>query len=217
MKKNVKYDKGFEVLFSLVTKAVCSFEGRKNENNVNIVIKEDSILILSIENTPANWQIESLYVTENGYFPIQGNYWICHNMKDLLNEARKKIKERKQEDIKKKNKRYEEVKPEVKDQYTVGAILEDQWGWEQTNVDFYCIVKRQEQWITVLPMTKNTESEGNMTSKCKAENIDFSTKPIRRRVHSHNGKETGFSIRNYSGGGWCSLWDGVKSTETHYA
>lgn len=109
--------------------------------------------------------------------------------------------------------------PQVSETYTVGAILYDSWGYEQTNIDYYCIIERKGEWVKVLPMKRNTQSGGalSMTTIEAPSEIDYSKTPIRKKVKTFNGKESGFSFRDYSGGGWCSLWDGKPKTASHYA
>lgn len=110
------------------------------------------------------------------------------------------------------------IQPQILDTYQPGAILVDSWGWEQTNIDFYCIVARKGDWLTVLPMKKHTSPEiGFMTNEETPLHVDHTAKPIRKKVKAWSGQETGFSFRNYSGGGWCSLWKGKPVTSTHYA
>lgn len=114
---------------------------------------------------------------------------------------------------------YKNVSPVHSDKFEVGAILTDSWGWEQTNIDFYCIVKRAGLWITVLPMSKKTSEEiGFMTNHELPGEINFCADPQRKKLKTDaHGKDYGFSFRDYAGGGWCRLWDGQKETSTHYA
>lgn len=115
---------------------------------------------------------------------------------------------------------FKDVLPEKSDLFEVGAILTDSYGWEQTNIDFYCIVKRAGKWLTILPMTKKSSemSRQYMTREELPGEIDFSADPQRKKLQlSSEGKESGFSLRDYSMGGWCRLWDGEKETSTHYA
>lgn len=122
------------------------------------------------------------------------------------------------QNLKKDHSPFKNVVPMVCNEYETGAILHDSWGWEQTNVDFYCIVKRTEQTVTILPMKqKRSEEIGFMTNEETPTEIDFSSDPISKKVKSRDGKEIGFTLRNYSGGGWVSLWDGSPKTSTHYA
>ena len=115
---------------------------------------------------------------------------------------------------------FKNVIPKHSDKYEVGAILTDSWGWEQTNIDFYCIVKRSGNWITVLPMSiKSGELSAQYLSREEEPGtLIFTSKLSRKRICiNQRGEEVGFSFRNYSGGGWCRLWKGKKETSTHYA
>jgi len=110
------------------------------------------------------------------------------------------------------------LQPKQSNLYEVGAILADTWGCEQTNKDFYCIVKRSGDWVTVLPMTKKTTHNAEaMTSINEPGAIDYTAKPIRKRLYIYNNEERGFTLRNYSGGGWCDLWNGKKQHASQYA
>jgi hypothetical protein len=103
--------------------------------------------------------------------------------------------------------------------YTTGAILVDSWGWEQTNIDFYVIIERKGDFVTVQKLLKDRSPKiGFMSNHVRPTFVpDLKEKPIRKKVKIFDGKEAGFTFRNYSGGGWCSLWKGEKVTETHYA
>lgn len=123
-------------------------------------------------------------------------------------------------DLKRELSPYKDVVPKKSDLFEVGAILTDSYGWEQTNIDFYCIVKRAGKWLTILPMTKkSTDMNAQyMTREELPGEIDFAADPQRKKIQlSSDGKESGFSLRDYSMGGWCRLWDGEKETSTHYA
>ena len=110
------------------------------------------------------------------------------------------------------------ITPEVKTNYSVGAILVDSWGWEQTNVDFYAIIKRSGDFVTIQMMKVQETFKGReMTSEVLPLEVDPKAKPIRRKVKSFNGEEKGFSLRDYAGGGWTKLWSGSVQTATHYA
>lgn len=112
------------------------------------------------------------------------------------------------------------ITPKQSTQYEVGAILCDTWGYEQTNIDFYCIVKVSGDWVTVAPMTKASALGGehwSMTTKETPGVINPDKPTIRKKLKSFNGEAAGFSFRNYTGGGWCKLWDGRPKLATHYA
>lgn len=103
--------------------------------------------------------------------------------------------------------------------FTPGAILVDSWGWDQTNIDFFRITKRSGDFVTVEKLKKSTSPEiGFMQNdEMPLDEVDPSFKPMRKKIKTWNGVERGFSFRNYTGGGWCSLWKGNKVRSTHYA
>lgn len=110
------------------------------------------------------------------------------------------------------------ITPHFSTNYEVGAILYDSWGCEQTNIDFYCIIERKGDWLTLKPMTKKTlespfRNDTSMIKSVMPGVIIGFEKPIRKKLK----RESGFTFRNYAGGGWCSLWNGKEKTSTHYA
>jgi len=110
------------------------------------------------------------------------------------------------------------ITPHVSDKFEVGAILENQWGWEQTNIEFYCIIERKGDWLKVIRMKQHTSDEiGFMTNEELPTDIDWNRKPQRKKLHTWGGKESGFSFGNYTGAGFCRLWDGKPAVSTHYA
>lgn len=110
--------------------------------------------------------------------------------------------------------------PKVSTVYEVGAILRDSFGYDQTNYEFYCIIKISGDWVTVQKMEKSVVPEGNTQSMRTVETpaaLKEGEKPVRKKLLKRNNEYIGFSFRNYSGGGWCSLWSGKSSHATHYA
>lgn len=122
-------------------------------------------------------------------------------------------------DLKKEISPFKYVTPIKSEYYETGAILRDSWGYDQTNIDFYCIVKRAGLYATILPLKKQSgEFNGQaMTREEEPGEIDFTKDPIRKKIAGYEGKDIGFTLRNYTGGGWCELWKGEKETSTHYA
>lgn len=110
------------------------------------------------------------------------------------------------------------ITPKVSENFEVGTILVNSWGWEQTNIDFFCIVERKGQYVTVLPMKKAESNEiGFMTNDVTPLEIINEAKPRRKKIMIYDGKESGFSFGNYSGAGYCKPWNGKPERESHYA
>lgn len=114
----------------------------------------------------------------------------------------------------------ETITPHQSDAYEVGAILEHSWGYDQTNIDFFVIVKRTDSpkgvtFLTLQEMTTADKNEtGFMTGDCQPGVIVENAKPFRRKLHSYDGEERGVAIESY---GWCSLWDGKPARWSSYA
>src|SRR5262245_46430060 len=101
--------------------------------------------------------------------------------------------------------------------YVVGAVLEHQWGCEQTNIDYFKIVRRAGQWLWLVPIGKKNKVEtGFMSGTCEPDPVNvLDLKPIKRKLHVRDGRETGVAIEK--GYGWCNLWDGKPSHWSSYA
>ncbi len=98
--------------------------------------------------------------------------------------------------------------------YTADKIISNSWGYEQTNIDFYKILKRSGLFVTLQLMTSQNVSAGDMVGTCIPKDVDTTEKPFRRKVCIRNGRETGLSIKQY---GWASIWDGKPVHYTSYA
>lgn len=109
----------------------------------------------------------------------------------------------------------DKIKPHVSDKWEVGAICDESWGYEQTNIDFYCVVKiTKKGTVTLMPMTsKNVGETGFMSNHVIPDEIIKTESPLQRRLKDGY-KEKGLSVKGH---GWCSLWDGHKQLESHYA
>jgi hypothetical protein len=99
--------------------------------------------------------------------------------------------------------------------FTEGKIIVYSWGYEQTNQDFYKILKRQGDYVTIVEMDyKETYDARSMTGTKVPTEIKTGAKPFRRKVHSRDGKESGIAIESY---GWGNLWDGDPAHYSTYA
>jgi hypothetical protein len=104
------------------------------------------------------------------------------------------------------------------DAYQPGAFLCATWGCEQTNQEFFKIVKRSGDWLTLQPFTNISTPIGGPTSMRTAETPatpDLTAKVIRRRLcFESNGSPCGCKFRSY---GWMRTWDGQPMYASHYA
>jgi Peptidase M66 len=122
------------------------------------------------------------------------------------------------------------------DGYQPGAILESSWGYDQTNVDYFQIVKRTNDTVFLIPLNSRNVESKDMRGQCipadpmqPGEYVScvgtWNGKPIRRRLCRYKesinnppssgriGQVFGCSIKH----GWCRLWDGSPSHWTAYA
>lgn len=102
--------------------------------------------------------------------------------------------------------------------YSEGSIVYASWGWEQTNIDWFKIVKRSGLWLTLQPLKANQVDDGAQTMTGRSMPGRPSGAPnIRRRLHVRDGEEHGCRYQPYSMGGWISLWDGKPKAYSCYA
>ncbi|KKM99528.1 hypothetical protein LCGC14_1146920 [marine sediment metagenome] len=99
--------------------------------------------------------------------------------------------------------------------YTEGKIISNSWGYEQTNIDFYKIIKRKGEFVTLQPLKSIEKSNGalTMTGTCIPGEPDPKGKTIRRKVHYRDGRESGLAIQSH---GWASLWGGEPEHFSSY-
>lgn len=91
-------------------------------------------------------------------------YYGFHSFDDAMNYAEKWITNKKKQ-IKarelEKQKRREANKVSAKDFYQIGDIVYNSWGYEQTNVSFYQVVRMTKRSIVVKQITQS-QVEGSM-------------------------------------------------------
>lgn len=97
------------------------------------------------------------------------------------------------------------------EQYKVGAIVYDSWGCEQTNIDFYEIIGRVNNTITLQQIgEKRSYYHSGMSGETMPDNTKKVGEPFKKRI-SKNGYLT---IKSYS---CCKLWDGKEKSFSCYA
>lgn len=100
--------------------------------------------------------------------------------------------------------------------YDEGKVVENSWGWEQTNIEYYLITKRTKTQVTLVQIGKrNVETTGFMQGRCEPDINNVVGEPFRRKVCKNKaGKEIGVAVNSY---GWGNLWNGQPSQWTSYA
>lgn len=104
------------------------------------------------------------------------------------------------------------------DGYDVGDILYSSWGWEQTNIDWYRVVKRTAATVWMEPLYGKRTYEHQMAGsvvpvdevkpignhEVGSSRSSWDGKPIRRKLRYRDGKPIGFSVKY----GWTGPWHG---------
>lgn len=89
------------------------------------------------------------------------------------------------------------------DRIEVGDILDSNWGYDQTNIDYYLVVGRTPKMATLQKIGATRVGESGFYHKLQPDPTVKIDKPFRRKVHEWDGKERGVSITSYA---WASPW-----------
>lgn len=102
----------------------------------------------------------------------------------------------------------EDIKP--------GDIWVCEWGWEQTNVDFYKVIKSTEKSVVLAPIASD-KRKGNVWGSFRVMPAKDrkATGPAKRyRIRQYSATEIGAAVNDY---GYAVPWDGTPREETTYA
>lgn len=106
--------------------------------------------------------------------------------------------------------RFAEEARKKSDGIVVGSVLYDSWGWEQTNIDFYVVVKKTDSsaWL---------QKVGNQTTETSF--MSGTTVPVLdKRVGEVFVRRIGkFGIKITDGSGTLTLWDNEPKSCSWYA
>jgi hypothetical protein len=111
---------------------------------------------------------------------------------------------------------HEDIEPVVSDKIEKGAIVYSSWGYDQTNVDFFVVVRRTKKTAWYVPISATHEADSMLTGKDTAGKTVLWEKGIEgRRIYIYNGKEQG--INGSESFNNVRLWDGRAkySSSTH--
>lgn len=90
-----------------------------------------------------------------------------------------------------------------------GDILVSSWGYDQTNVDFYQVLKTSKDYATLVRLQSKVIQTGFMSgTSCPTEQIDTEP-PFRRKIHLDHIK-----INSYA---YARVWDGKPARCSWYA
>ena len=110
---------------------------------------------------------------------------------------------------------------EQQQQMEEGAILTRSWGYDQTNVDFYVVIRRTETMAIIQPIVKEFVGKKgeyhDLVSPVLREGepivkgVDIGS--LRRKVLEYDGKPF-LSYANWAGAGVITVWDGSPQIQT---
>lgn len=124
----------------------------------------------------------------------------------ILHEKERELKA--EENRIKQAKKYEAEKQKIVE----GAILYSSWGYEQTNIDFYIVVSRKNDFVILQEVGSHKIYDDNFNDRgsCMP---DVTTKigdPFRKKINKYEG----VNLASYK---WCGLWDGQPKGWSSYA
>lgn len=102
------------------------------------------------------------------------------------------------------------------DRPAIGTILYSSWGYDQTNVDWYQVVKLSGKQSVTLRKIRSVETDDSptaMTGKCTPAPDHFMGPDIRRRWKSSSYGDF-IKIKSYA---YAYLWDGEPRRFSSYA
>jgi hypothetical protein len=100
--------------------------------------------------------------------------------------------------------------------YDVGDILSASWGYDQTNIDFYRIVRRTNDTVWLEHLTnRHVEATGWASETVMPGEPDGTI--IRRKLARWGPDNEIHGCRFASTFGWISAWDGKPEHASHYA
>ena len=124
------------------------------------------------------------------------------------------IKERKQQADRREadNQRRMNEYVEKKKLFEVGSILYCSWGWEQTNIDWYIILERKNDYILIQEIgTKKTyDNNYNDRGSCLPDATVRIGEPFRKKITKYASVE----LASYK---YCTIWDGSPKSWSSYA
>ncbi|MGO1400976.1 MAG: hypothetical protein ACTHUY_01100 [Flaviflexus sp.] len=95
-----------------------------------------------------------------------------------------------------------------------GTIFASSWGYDQTNVDFYRVIKASAKTVTLAKIGQGVQSVDSWASECVIPVKDqFEGEAFRRKINYSFGEPT-VAINSYE---YARLWDGKPAFQSHWA
>ena len=127
--------------------------------------------------------------------------------RDEFIKERKQAADRREADQLKREKKYEDEKK----QFVPGAILYSSWGWEQTNIDFYVILERKNDFVVIqeIGQQRKYESMGDRGTCTPDVSVKIGD-PFRKKIT----KYASVNLNSYS---HCGLYNNKPLYWSSYA
>ena len=94
--------------------------------------------------------------------------------------------------------------------YVPGAILYSSWGYEQTNVDFYIILERVNNTVTLQQIGEIRQYDHADSGKVSPDASKTFGEPFKKRINKYGY----INLNSYS---YCNLYDGTPKYFSTYA
>ena len=97
------------------------------------------------------------------------------------------------------------------EKFVKGAILYSSWGYEQTNIDFYEILERKNDFVIIqeIGQIRNHDSRGD-SGTCMPDKKIKIGEPFRKKITKH----ASINLESYK---YCGLWNGRPLSWSSYA
>lgn len=142
-------------------------------------------------------------------FRFRYKFGTLKDMNEYVANEKVEIEKDIQIETKKENAK-EKAKKLIPSIYSVGDILYHSWGWEQTNIDYYQIIKVTKASIVLREISQVKEYTHDMSGNCTPipnEFISAETFTKRIKIIIDNNYKPQFYVAMESG--WCEKWDGI--------
>ncbi len=101
----------------------------------------------------------------------------------------------------------------VEQTFVEGAILVSSWGYEQTNIDFFKVVRRTKSMVHVIELCNKTVEATDFMSSRVIPSEETRGEVMKKRVQCYGGEEKHIKINSSS---YARLWDGKPRLQTSY-
>jgi len=112
--------------------------------------------------------------------------------------------------------RQKEAKHNFSNDFKVGDIVYDSWGYDQTNIDFFQIVEVKPKSVVMRPISQTKTETEYMSGHTSPVKDRFTGEPILKRLVGYWNTEKAVGVIS-STHGWISLYDGKPKSYSSYA